>query len=962
MPKTLTIVSHTHWDREWYQPFQEYRIRLVRLMDKLLHILATDPAYRHFTLDGQTIILEDYLEIRPEREPEIQRLVQEERLLIGPWYILPDEFLAGPEATVRNLMLGDRVARRFGPKMMIGYVPDPFGHISQLPQILRGFGMDVACFWRGAGDAPTEFRWAAPDGSEVLVLHLRDSYSNAAYLPADEDGFVAAIQRIVDSLTSHAPTDHLLAMNGVDHMEPMPELPALIAAHARLNNIVLRHGTLPQHVAAVSAAAPQLELRCGEMRCPQRQPLLPGVLSARMWIKQRNAAAEILLEKWAEPFSAIAAHLKPETLNLKPLIQQAWRYLVQNHPHDSICGCSVDQVHKEMDVRFDWVEQIGEEITRQSLAAIADAVDTASLDTGEPVVPIIVFNPVAGPRTDLVTVRAQLPGSLENFTVTDGAGQPVPCQVQRRYVEEFGTLELTRVEVAAMVGTVESGHVMGHPIQEVHIERGQGDEAGLARVDVTLLESGRPDAQAVRRAMDTIRAWQDDESVQRYRVRLHFAVTVEIVFVAPDVPGHGYCLFAIRQAGTSCHSEERSDEESQPDGSRCSTAIENEFFLVAADPSDGILTLTDKASGAVFRGLNRFVDCGDRGDEYNYCPPETDRMVDAPTAPPAISLVESGPARQTLQIEMAYHLPAALTPDRNARAGETVELPIVTRVSLSPGVRRVDVQTTVDNQARDHRLRVHFPTPIRTDVSHAEGHFDVVTRPIDLPANTADWVEQPAPTHPQRTFVDVNDGEKGLMVINRGLPEYEVIRGEMESPRGERRGTQGNSGATVALTLLRCVGWLSRDDLANRPGHAGPGLFTPGAQCPGCYTFEYALLPHAEGWQTCFREAHAFNAPLRAVLTGVHQGDLPPAGNFIAAEPDTVVISAIKVADAGDGLIVRVYNIGEEPVEARLRLWRPFRRAVLVNLNEEEQTEELGELKELRFTMRGKQIATVKFT
>ena len=941
MPKTLTIVSHTHWDREWYQPFQEYRIRLVRLMDRLLNILATDPDYRYFMLDGQTIVLEDYLEVCPERETEIRRFIQEGRLLIGPWYILPDEFLVGPEATVRNLMLGDRVARRFGPKMPIGYVPDPFGHISQLPQILRGFGMDVACFWRGAGDAPTEFRWAAPDGSEVLTLHLRDGYGNAAHLPADEDGFVAAVQDIVDSLSPHAPTDYLLAMNGTDHLEPMPELPALIAAaNARLPDVVLRHGTLPQHVAAVRTAAPELELLDGEMRCPQRAPLLPGVFSARMWIKQRNAAAEILLEKWAEPFSALAATVEPGTLNLQPLVQQAWRYLIQNHPHDSICGCSIDQVHKEMDVRFDWVKQIGEEVTCQSLAAIANAVDTAFVDTGEPAVPVVVFNPVAGPRTDRVTVRVQLPGGVEHFTVTDEAGQPVPFQVQRRHVEEYGTLDLTRAEAMDMIGTAASGHIMGHPIQEVHIERGQGeDETDLARVDVALLERGHPDPQAVRRTMDTVRAWLDDESVQRYRVRLHFAATVEMAFVAPDVPGHGYRTFAIRPAGTS----------STSDKTHCSPTIENEFFVVEADPITGTFALTDKVSGTVFHGLNRFVDDGDRGDEYNYCPPEADLVVDAPVAPPTIRRVESGPARQTLQIEMVYRLPAALTAERNARAEETVELPIVTRVSLSPGVRRVDVWTTVDNQAQDHRLRAHFPTPIRTDVSHAEGHFDVVSRPVDLPTDTADWVEQPSPTHPQRTFVDVNDGERGLMVINRGLPEYEVLRGE--------------AGVTVALTLLRCVGWLSRDDLVTRPGHAGPGLPTPGAQCPGRHVFEYAVVPHAGDWTACFQEAHAFNAPLRAVLTSVHQGSLPPAGSFVTVEPDTVVVSAVKAAETGDGLIVRVYNVGEESVEGRLRLWRPCRRATLVNLNEEELKELKvpGGQREVGLAIGKKQIVSVKF-
>lgn len=134
MSYNLFVVSHTHWDREWYQPFEEFRIRLVRLMDKLLDILTSDPDYRYFTLDGQTIILEDYLEIRPQKEEEARRLVHQGRLLIGPWWILPDEFLVSPEATIRNLMLGDQVAKRFGAKMEVGYLPDPFGHIGQMPR------------------------------------------------------------------------------------------------------------------------------------------------------------------------------------------------------------------------------------------------------------------------------------------------------------------------------------------------------------------------------------------------------------------------------------------------------------------------------------------------------------------------------------------------------------------------------------------------------------------------------------------------------------------------------------------------------------------------------------------------------------------------------------------------------------------------------------------------------------
>ncbi|MFN2129840.1 MAG: hypothetical protein ACK2VD_04910, partial [Anaerolineae bacterium] len=368
MQRTLTFVSHTHWDREWYQPFEEFRIRLVQLMDKLLGILDDDPQYRHFTLDGQTIVLEDYLAVRPEREHAIAAHVQSGRLLIGPWYILPDEFLVSPESTIRNLLTGARVAARFGKRMDVGNIPDPFGHISQLPQILRGFGMDCAVFSRGVGDAPNEFLWAAPDGSEVLVIHQHDGYGNAANMPVAPEAFIDRTRQIIASLSPTATTSHLLAMNGSDHVEPQPELPRLIAlADAALPEIEVRHGTLPQFISNVRTARPALDTLRGELRNCSRMPLLPGVLSARMWIKQRNDACEALLTQWAEPYAALAewADLDQPLRGQTALVRQAWRYLLQNHPHDSICGCSIDQVHREMDVRFDWVEQIGEQVAER---------------------------------------------------------------------------------------------------------------------------------------------------------------------------------------------------------------------------------------------------------------------------------------------------------------------------------------------------------------------------------------------------------------------------------------------------------------------------------------------------------------------------------------------------------------------------------------------------------------------
>src|SRR5271165_2296661 len=142
------IVFSTHWDREWIQSFEEYRFRLVNLVDNLIAILNREPELR-FVFDGQTIVLEDYLRVRPERRPELVGLSTAGRLLFGPWYVLADQFLEGDEAAVRNLLLGFALAREFGGPMLEGYVPDSFGSIASLPAILNGFGIRHANFGRG---------------------------------------------------------------------------------------------------------------------------------------------------------------------------------------------------------------------------------------------------------------------------------------------------------------------------------------------------------------------------------------------------------------------------------------------------------------------------------------------------------------------------------------------------------------------------------------------------------------------------------------------------------------------------------------------------------------------------------------------------------------------------------------------------------------------------------------------
>ncbi len=917
MAQKAFIISHTHWDREWYQPFQEFRLRLVKLVDKLLGIMASDPEYRFFMLDGQTVVLEDYLEVRPEREPEIRALVQSGRLLIGPWFILPDEFLVSPEALVRNLLLGGRIAQRFGAKMNVGYVPDQFGHISQLPHILRGVGMSEAVLWRGLDDHPFELRWRGPGGDEVLLIYLRGGYGNAAHLPAaDPDAFAAAVETLAADMAPHSRSGCLPLMNGTDHMEPHPGLPAAIRhASGRLPSLDIRHSTLPAYIQAVRdalgpagvAALPAVE---GELRSCKVQHLLPGVLSARTWIKQRNAAIQTLLERWTEPWTAFAEHLaKQGTASPAPLaptreiVRRAWRYLLENQPHDSICGCSVDQVHREMRTRYDWAEQIGETVAQQSLAAIAHAIAAP----GE-MPALVVFNPLTGPRVDVLETSLELPQSLEEFAIVDEKGERVPCQILEREQEEYFAGAFTREELLLVAAAVQDGKVQDRPIREVLLRK-DGEQA---RLDVTLGESGAPDPAALREWAALSQSLLSDETIGEVRVRVRSPLRCRVALAASDVPAFGYRAFAVRPAPAS-----------QPNGAIRASAsrLENEFLVVEADPRDGTLSIVHKPTGMRLAGVNRFVDGGDRGDEYNYCPPERDAIVDAPCEKPVIRLVETGPARAALEIDLLYRLPESLAPDRASRSPHHVIIPITTRVSLAAGVPRCDIRTTVVNSARDHRLRVLVPTPIQADHSFAEGHYDVVRRSLALPADTADWIEQPQPTFPQRAFCDVNDGERGVMVAVRGLPEGEVI--------------PGNGGATIAVTLLRCVGWLSRDDLTTRKWGAGPGRPTPEAQELGEHTFHYAIIPHAGSWEQAFRHAHAFETPMRAVQVASAGGSLPLAASFLTVRPDSLVVTAVKAPEEGDGLIVRVCNYAGRAVDAELHFAWPIRRAERVNLAEQ---------------------------
>jgi mannosylglycerate hydrolase len=314
------------------------------------------------------------------------------------------------------------------------------------------------------------------------------------------------------------------------------------------------------------------------------------------------------------------------------------------------------------------------------------------------------------------------------------------------------------------------------------------------------------------------------------------------------------------------------------------------------------------------------VDGGDRGDEYNYSKPERDSSARLRLKRRRVA---RGVVQQTLEIVLEIEAPEALQEDRKARSHHMVVLPVTSRVTLSAGVARVDIHTTIENRALDHRLRVHCAAPFMVQEADYDGHFEVVRRPIGVPHFDASWVEQPRPEVPQRAFTAVSDGQIGLLIANRGLPEVAVLRRE-------------DATVDIAVTLLRCVGWLSRDDLPERSGLAGPGVPTPGAQMVGRWEFEYTIIPFRECERLqAYHQAYAFETSLRAVSTTVHDGTLPGNGTFIAVDAQEFVVSSIKIAEDRRGWLVRGYNLTSHPVTVTLTAAQRIASIERVNLAEE---------------------------
>ncbi|OTP06814.1 glycosyl hydrolase [Enterococcus sp. 10A9_DIV0425] len=846
MKKKVYIISHSHWDREWYMAYEQHHMRLVELMDDLLELFETDPKFNSFHLDGQTIILDDYLQVRPEKREAVQKAINAGKLRIGPFYILQDDFLISSESNVRNMLIGMEESRKWGTPVMLGYFPDTFGNMGQTPQMMKQVGLEAAAFGRGVkpigfdnqvlaadnySSQYSEMWWKGPDQTEIFGLLFANWYSNGNEIPAEKEMAKVFWKEKLADVEQYASTDHLLMMNGVDHQPVQKNITEAIAlANELYPEYEFVHSNFTDYLEAVQKELPtDLGAVEGELTSQETDGwyTLANTASARVYLKQWNTTVQRQLENVTEPLAAMAYEVTGKYPHDQ--LDYAWKTLMQNHPHDSICGCSVDAVHREMIPRFEKANEVGKYLAQEALDQLTAEIDTSVFPQES--YPFIVINTAGMEKTG----EAHITIELERKCFAKGVPEKLYQKLAERPKKQYHVETIDKRQIPAI-------------ISEEIVDFGY------------------------------------DLPKDRFRVP-YMAKKVMVEVPIHEMPAFSWKTLALVEGPAEKITRTMIADEGR--------IIENSLLHLVIE-QNGTLTCTDKTTGKVFDELMTFEDVGDIGNEYIFKQPENDQpILSKDQNESTVEIIKDTPELAQVKIKKTMSVP--LSADRRLeeeqrmvrefrfrkaqRVKETEVLVLETIVTVRENSKKIDFETTIDNQMKDHRLRVLFPTKLHVKHHEADSIFEIVTRPNEVSIH---WENPTNPQH-QQAFVQLGDEICGVTVGNFGLNEYEIVDQQ-----------------TIAVTLLRCVGEMG--DWGYFP--------TPEAQCLGVHQFHYSFEAHAgeDKFQT-YKRAYAAQIPFSTQQLRHQLGELLPDNHYLQVEGETFAITALKRSKDNDKLVVRGFNM-----------------------------------------------------
>ncbi|QDU70624.1 alpha-mannosidase [Mucisphaera calidilacus] len=860
--KAALYVLSSHWDREWYQTFETFRYRLVNLLDDVLARQDSGEIDGPFYCDGQAIILEDYLDIRPDERQRIAARLQNRQLVAGPWYVLPDEFLVSGESLIRNIQIGRELVESLGGRPSdCGFLCDLFGSNAQMPQLLKAFGIEVAYVWRGTNHHDQRLLWwVGADGTRIpsyrfgtngywgYAVNVRGHCDHEDHIEAEKT-LPERFWEYVEKEAAATPIDAVLVFDGADHAGFDPhaysQLKAL-AGSEHGHDYDICHVELDDHAAEILRHTDRITTEVhGELYESAKHPfdldqqaLVGGTLASRIHIKQFNARCEWLLTRWAEPAATLATCRLGDRYPAD-FLKRAWKHLIQNHPHDSICGCSIDRVHEDMIYRFNQCEDLAEQVTQNALRHLAEAA------VGSPGVPedetrIVVFNPLPETLSAVVDVDALIP----DWKQPPNGGQPA---------KERGLPATPHDE-------------QGNPIPF--------QARSLSPITLQL-------------------------ETHKHRAPRSYEARTLGLSMPLELPPLGWKTISLRKANVHWIRTPRSESLVHDE-----RTLQNQHLTLNVQ-SDGTLSLTDRKTNATYNRLLTLEDGADVGDGWRYIAPANDTVSYTGGNCTGITVLDDGPHLGRIEIRCQLIVPARYDRETAERSQRTVTIDVTHRVALRADARHVEVETTINNTAEDHRLRVLCPVEARTDHYWTDAPFDTARRPIALKPDQHTWREPELETKPQQAWTAVADANRGLALVAEGLRETAVL------DRPDR---------AIALTLLRAT-----QKTAFTSGE-------PGGQLPGEHTFRYWITPAEEKPDAAelHNLATLLNARVRSVslLPGIHaRGSGYPVGPDTSPTAPGIAItgparlSALQVR--GDELEIRLFNPLDTPASGTIQLPEP---------------------------------------
>lgn len=871
MKKKVYIISHSHWDREWYMAYEQHHMRLIELIDDLLELFEVDPSFNSFHLDGQTIILDDYLQVRPEKRQAIQQAINEGKLRIGPFYILQDDFLISSESNVRNMLIGMEESRKWGTPVMLGYFPDTFGNMGQTPQLMKQAGISAAAFGRGVkpigfdnqvleaenySSQYSEMWWKGPDQTAIFGLLFANWYSNGNEIPVEKEAALAFWKQKLADAEQYASTNHLLMMNGVDHQPVQKDISkAIHLANELFPDYEFIHSNFTDYLEAVQKDVPEdLGSVEGELTSQETDGwyTLANTASARVYLKQWNTKVQRQLENITEPLATMAYEVSGNYPHDQ--LDYAWKTLMQNHPHDSICGCSVDSVHREMIPRFEKADEVGKYLAQDSLEQLTAAIDTTGFPKDS--FPFVIVNTAGMDKTG----EAEITIELERKRFAEG----IPEQLYQ---------ELENL-----------------PKRKYHVETKSG-----ATIPAILSE-------------ETVQFGYDLPK-DRFRVP-YMARMIKVTLPLENMPAFSWETFALVEGEAKAEEKETMIHQN-------GRIIENGPLHLTIE-KNGTITMEDRKNKRKLNNLHIFEDIGDIGNEYIFKQPFCDQpilssnkensevkvLVDTPEIAKISILQEMEiPVSADERLEKEQQMVVEFRYRKAERSKEKRILQIKTIMTIRKDSKKIDFETTLDNQMKDHRLRVLFSTKLHVEHHEADSIFEVVKRPNHV---SKSWENPTNPQH-QQAFVNIHDEEYGVTVGNFGLNEYEVTED-----------------GQIAVTLLRSVGELG--DWGYFP--------TPEAQCLGEHRFNYSIELHGpEEKFSTYLHAYAAQIPFSTQQIKHHEGTLISKQQYLTIKSETFAITALKRSKFSDKVVVRGFNMSSHL--EKLEITKDNGKTVILNLLEE---------------------------